>query len=144
MASVVYNRFFMNLALKALSWSADDIRVALVSSAYTPTKSDTWWTSGVPPYTNEIVGSAYTAGGLQLASATSVQDDTNSRVMLDGNDVTWQTSTITAHNAVLYDSSITNKDLIACYQFTQDYSSANGSFTIQWSSSGLIELKQGT
>lgn len=144
MASVVYNRFFMNLALKALNFDTDDLRCALVSNSYTPDKDHTRWQTTTQPGSYEVTGSAYTAGGAQLGNTTVTQDDTNDLVKLDADDVTWQTSTITARNAVIYDSTIANKDLVACFQFTEDKSSANGNFTIQWSSSGLFEMKQGT
>ena len=142
MASVIYTRFFLDLAIKALSWSVDDIRVALVDSTYTPNKDHTRWVTGSDPYDSQITGDAYTAGGEVLANATAVIDTTNDLVMLDGDNVTWATSTITARNAVLFDSTIANKNLIACFQFTEDKSSANGDFTIQWNASGLMTLQQ--
>jgi hypothetical protein len=144
MASLIYNRFWMDLGLKATALSADDLRVALVDSTYTPNKDNTRWVTGSDPYDSEVVGSAYTAGGAILSGSTLTQDDTNDLVKWDATDVTWQTSTITARNAVVYDSTIANKNLIACYQFTEDKASANGNFTIQWSGSGLMEFKQGT
>jgi len=142
MASVIYTRFFLDLAIKALSWSVDAIQVALVDSTYTPDKDHTRWVTGSDPYDSQITGSGYTAGGAALANATAVIDTTNDLVKLDGDDVTWATSTITARNAVLFDSTIANKNLIACFQFTEDKSSANGDFTIQWNASGLMTLQQ--
>jgi len=142
MASVIYTRFFLDLAIKALSWSVDAIQVALVDSTYTPDKDHTRWVTGSDPYDSQITGSGYTAGGATLANATAVIDTTNDLVKLDGDDVTWATSTITARNAVLFDSTIANKNLVACFQFTEDKSSANGDFTIQWNASGLMTLQQ--
>jgi len=142
MASVIYTRFFLDLAIKALSWSVDAIQVALVDSTYTPDKDHTRWVTGSDPYDSQITGSGYTAGGAALANATAVIDTTNDLVKLDGDDVTWATSTITARNAVLFDSTIANKNLVACFQFTEDKSSANGDFTIQWNASGLMTLQQ--
>jgi hypothetical protein len=145
MPSVIYSRFFMDLALKALNWDTDDIRCVLVDSTYSaPNKDSTRWVTGSDPFDQEVVGSGYVAGGTQLANTTATQDDANDLVKLDADDVTWQTSTITAQAAVLFDSTIANKNLIACYLFTELKSSANGNFTIQWSGSGLMELKQGT
>jgi len=98
--------------------------------------------TGSDPFDSEITGSAYTAGGAVLTGATATIDTSNDLVTLDATDLTWATSTITARNAVLYDSTITNKNLIACFQFTEDKSSANGDFTIQWNASGLMTLQQ--
>jgi len=143
MASVVYSRFFLQLALGNIDWDTDDIRVALVDATYTPNKDNTYWTTGTDPGASEVTGDAYTAGGAALSGGTATQDDTNDLVKLDGADVAWQTSTISAKAAVVYDSTLGGKDLIACYEFTETKSSANGTFTIQFSSSGMMELKQG-
>ena len=67
MASIIYNRFLANLANKIVDWEGDDIRVALVESAYTPDKDDTQWSD---VSANEASGTAYTAGGEQLTPAT--------------------------------------------------------------------------
>ena len=145
MPSCIYNRFFLDLATKAINLDTDDLRCVLVDSTYSaPNKDHTRWVTGGDPFDQEVVGSAYTAGGIQLGNTTVTQDDTNDLAKFDADDVTWQTSTITAQAAVIFDSTIANKNLIACYLFTELKSSANGNFTIQWSSSGLMELKQGT
>lgn len=139
MANIVYNRFLINIANKIVAWATDDIRVALVSSAYTPDKDNTQWgdVSG-----NEVTGTAYTAGGEQLSNATASQDDTNDLAELDGDDITWQTSTITAYYAVLYDSTLAGNDLICCIDFGADKSSSEGDFKIQWHASGVITIQQ--
>lgn len=145
MPSVIYNRFWLDLATKATNLDTDDLRCVLVDSTYSaPNKDHTRWVTGSDPFDQEVTGSGYTAGGVQLANTTVTQDDTNDLVKFDADDVTWQTSTITAQAAVIFDSTIANKNLIACYLFTELKSSANGNFTIQWSASGLMELKQGT
>lgn len=141
MANIIYNRFMANLANKIVDWSnaGDDIRVALVSSAYTPNPDHTQWSD---VSTNEVAGTAYTAGGEQLTPATVTQDDSNDLASLDGPDITWQTSTITAYYAVLYDSTLAGNDLICCIDFTADKSSSGGDFKIQWDTSGVITIQQ--
>ncbi len=142
MASVLYNTFFYDALLGLIDWDTEDIRVALVDDGYTPEKDDTQWTSGKDPFDSEVVGSAYTAGGEQLASPAATIDTTNDVVLIDAADKVWQTSTITAKAAVVYNSSHTGKNLIACFEFTENKSSANGDFEIQWNASGLIALSQ--
>ncbi len=139
MGNVIYNRFLANKANKILDWEADDIRVALVSSAYTPDKDDTQWSDASG---NEITGTGYTAGGALLANASVTQDDTNDLAKLDGDDVTWQTSTITAYYAILYDSTLGGNDLIECVDFGADKSSSEGDFKIQWDASGIMSVQQ--
>jgi hypothetical protein len=139
MANIVYNKFLANLANKIVDWEVDDIRVALVSSAYTPDKDHTQWSQ---VSTNEITGTAYTAGGEQLTTPTVTEDTTNDLAKLDGDDVTWQTSTITAYYAVLYDSTLAANDLCCLIDFGADKSSSEGDFKIQWNASGIMTIQQ--
>lgn len=139
MPNTIYNRFHTNMANKIIDWEADDIRVALVSSAYTPNKDDTQWSdvSG-----NEISGTGYSAGGEQLSNASVTQDDSNDLTKMDGDDITWQTATVTAYYAVLYDSTLGANDLIECVDFGADKSSSEGDFKIQWDASGILTVQQ--
>ena len=139
MASIIYNRFLANLANKIVDWEADDIRVALVESSYTPNKDHTQWSdvSG-----DEAAGTAYTAGGEQLGTGTVLEDVTNDLAKLDGDDVEWETATITAYYAVLYDSTLGGDDLIACIDFGEDKSASGGTFKIEWNASGIMTVAQ--
>lgn len=142
MASVIFNRFFYNIALGLLDWDSDDIRVALVDNTYTPDKDHTDWANGSDPYDSEVAGDNYTAGGIQLTTPAVTQVDASDLAKIDGDDVTWQTSTITAAHAVLFDSTIGTKDLICDFEFTEDKVSANGDFTLQWHTDGIMTLQQ--
>lgn len=136
MANLIYNRFLANLMNKEVDLEADVIKVQLHTSSYTPAathnvKSD---------LTNEVAnGNGYTTGGATLANKSVTQGATT---YLDADDTTWSSSSITARYAVLVDDTLTNDDLICCFDFGQDYTSTNGNFTIQWNASGLITLAQ--
>ena len=140
MASGVYNRFKYNLfaGLVDLAGSGSHtIKVGLLTSSHSFVAANNTWTaiSG-----NETSGTGYTAGGATLASKTITQVDGSNLAMFDADDTTWSTSTITAAFAVVYDSTLLAKDLIACYDFGGNQSSSAGNFTIQWNASGLITL----
>ncbi len=139
MANVVYNRFLANLANKIVDWEADDIRVALVSSAYTPDKDHTQWSdvSG-----NEISGTGYIAGGKQLTVPIVTEDMSNDLAKLDGEDVIWQASDITARYAVLYDLTLDGNDLCVLIDFGEDKTSSEGDFKIQWDANGIVSIQQ--
>lgn len=141
MADVVYNKFKTALmeGLYDLGNAGDTIKVALVTSAYTPNIDTHDFFDDI---TNEVTGSGYSAGGATLAGQTVTQDDGDDEGVFDGDDVTWSASTITARGAVVYQSkTLPSTSALICYfDFGSDYSSNNGNFTIQWASEGIINI----
>lgn len=140
MASGIYNRFKANLfkGLVDLAGSGSHVvNVALLTSSHSFDADHNYWTtiSG-----NETSGTAYSAGGQALTTKTITQDNSNDRAAFDGDDTTWSSSTITAAFAVLYDNTLTTKDLICCFDFSGNQSSSSGNFTIQWHANGIILL----
>ena len=123
--------------------AADTFKVAMFTSSRTDANEDlTQYTA-----TNEVSGTAYTAGGAALASVTLGLSDNSSSVptaFLDFADTTWSTSTITnARCAVIYNSTLstagTGGDVthaanpsVAVLDFGGDKSSSAGDFTIQY------------
>lgn len=135
----VYNEFKSKIQDGTIDLDTDDIRVALLTSAYTP-DIDTHHTWG-DISANEVSGSNYTAGGEQLTTVVITTDDANDLSKFDADDVTWQTSTITAQYAVVYYSSGgTDTWLVSYYDFGEDKISENGDFKVQWSTGGLLQL----
>ena len=62
-------------------------------------------------------------------------------LMIDANDASWASSTITARRAVVYDdtpATAGTKPLICCLEFDADVSTTNGTFLITWDSQGLV------
>jgi len=137
MASGIYNRYKANLMNKEVDMEADTIKCALLSSSHSFNADNNTWSD---ISANEISGTGYTAGGASLANKSVTQDNTNDKAKFDADNVTWSNATITAHYAVLYDDTLTNDDLIACFDFGSDKSSSSGNFTIEWDSNGIIEL----
>lgn len=139
MADVIYNSFKKKIMDGSIDLDTDTIKVALVTSSYTPDQDTHDFFDDV---TNEVSGTGYTAGGASLANKTVTQDNTNNKGVFDADDVTWSTSTITARGAVLYKSTGTagTSPLICYIDFGSDKSSAGGNFTIQWNASGILTL----
>ncbi len=135
----VYNEFKSKIQDGTIDLDTDDIRVVLLTSDYSP-DIDAHHTYG--DLTNEVAnGDGYTTGGEQLASVSITTDDANDLSKFDADDVTWQTSTITARYAVVYYSSGgTDTWLVSYYDFGEDKESANGDFKIEWSTGGLLNL----
>lgn len=140
MASGIYNNF-KELLLKGanIDFESDTIKVALVTSSYTPDFDAHDFFDDI---TNEVTGTGYTAGGATLASKTVTQDDTDNEGVFDAADVTWSTSTITARGAVIYKSTGTasTSPLIAYIDFGSDQVSTAGNFVITWNAEGILNI----
>jgi hypothetical protein len=139
MASLVYNSFKRDIMNGGIDLDTDTIKVALVTSSYSP-NIDTH--DNFDDVTNEVSGTGYIAGGATLGSVTLTADTTNDRGVFDAADTSWATSTITARGAVIYKStgvSSTSK-LIAYVDFGSDITSTASTFSITWNASGIITL----
>lgn len=90
---------------------------------------------------DEVSGTGYTAGGETLTTATVSYDAATNVIKLDGDDVSWANSTITAQYAVIYDDTPTaTKPLIAYVDFGQDESSSDGTFKVTWDADGMATV----
>lgn len=139
MASVVYNSFKRDIMNGSIDLDTDTIKVALVTSSYTP-NIDTH--DNFDDITNEVSGTGYSSGGATLASVSVSVDTTDDEGVFDAADTTWTTATITARGAVIYKSTGTpSTSKLICYvDFGSDKTSTAGDFTIQWNSEGILNL----
>lgn len=140
MASKLYGNFLLKALNKEVDFDSDTIKVALLTSAYTPNQDTHDYFNDVSA--NEVTGTGYTAGGITLSSKTATYDSGTNVIVLDAADVTWSSSTITARYAVVYDSTGTasTSALIGYVDFGSDQSSTNGNFTITWDSTGIVRI----
>lgn len=90
--------------------------------------------------TNEVVGTAYVAGGTALTTKTYVAASLVST--FDADDVSWAASTITARYAVLYDDTTATptKPLILYQDFGGDQSTTGTTFQITMNASGIYTI----
>ena len=141
MASKLYGSFLLKALNKEIDWDPDTIKVALLTSSYTPNQDTHDYFDDV--VANEVSGTGYTAGGNTLASKTITYDGSTNKVVLDAADTTWSSSTITARYAVVYDASpATNatRPIIGYVDFGSDQSSSSGNFTITWDATGIVVI----
>ncbi len=122
-----------------IDWVNDTIKIALLTSAYTPNKDDH---DDFADLTNEISGTGYTAGGETLANAAVNIDDANDRSELDADDVIWTVATFTARYGVIYKNTGTpgTSTLIALIDFLTDKSPAGSDLIIFWNAEGIIQI----
>lgn len=139
MASVVYNSFKRDIMNGGIDLDTDAIKVALVTSSYTP-NIDTH--DNFDDITNEVSGTGYTAGGATLGSVTVTVDNTDDEGVFDAADTSWASSSITARGAVIYKSTGTaSTSKLICYvDFGSDVTSTNSTFSIVWNSEGILNL----
>ena len=139
MADIVYNSFKKNIMNGSIDLDTDTIKVALVTSSYTPNQ-DTH--EDFADVTNEITSTGYTAGGSALANKAVTADNTDNEGVFDADNVTWANSSITARGAVVYkDTGTAATSLLICYiDFTSDKSSSTSDFIIQWNTEGILNL----
>jgi hypothetical protein len=141
MASKLYGQFLSQALNKEIDWDTDTIKVALLTNSYTPDQDAHNYLDDV--VANEVTGTGYTTGGATLANKTNAYNSATNVIVLDADDVTWSSSTITARYAVIYDASpATNatKPLIGYVDFGSDQSSSNGNFTITWDATGIVRI----
>lgn len=135
-----YGNAFVSAFNKELDFNTDTIKCALCTSLYTPNQDTHQYFSSI---TNEVTGTGYTAGGAAIATPTITYTGATNVLMLDGADVSWANSTITARYAIVYDdtpATAATKPLIAYVDFGADVSSTAGTFSITWSASGIATV----
>ena len=141
MPSKLYGQFLSQALNKEIDWDTDTIKVALLTNAYTPDQDAHNYLDDV--VTHEVSGTGYTAGGNTLANKTNTYNSGTNVIVLDADDTTWSSSTITARYAVIYDATpATNatRPLIGYVDFGSDQSSSNGNFTITWDATGIVRI----
>jgi hypothetical protein len=141
MPSKLYGQFIQQSFNKEIDWDSDTIKVALLTNSYTPDQDAHNYFDDV--VANEVTGTGYTSGGATLTNKTNTYNSATNVIVLDADDVTWSSSTITARYAVIYDATpATNatRPLIGYVDFGSDQSSSNGNFTITWDSTGIVRV----
>lgn len=132
--SQVYNRG-LQLILGGLDLATADVRVLLVSSAYTYDADHNF----VSDITNELSGTGYLRKA--LTGEVVAEDDTNDRGTFDADDVVWTGADFgTPAAAILYleAGSDATRELITRIALSPSITTNTGSFTVAWSGSLAI------
>lgn len=124
---------------KEVDFDSDGVKVALLSSAYTPNQTAHDYFDDVSAY--EVSGTGYTAGGQALTSVALTT--TGTTTTLTCANPAWANSTITAAFAVFYDASggtdATNLPVVF-WDLGGSQSSSAGTFTLTINGSGLYQV----
>lgn len=100
-STYVYGNVLLKAFNKEIDWAADNIKIMLCTSSYTPDQDAHDYKDDVD---NEVTGDGYTVGGMSLATPTATYTGGTNTVAFDSVDAVWTTSTITARYAVIYDA----------------------------------------
>lgn len=125
-----------------VDFDTDTIKVALVSSAYTPVPQTHEFFSDI---TAEVTGGNYTSGGSVLANKT-LEVDAGGTVRFTADNTTWSasgTGFTTARYAILYKSTGTSatSPVIAYLDLGQNYGNAAGDFSLRYDSvNGILAI----
>jgi hypothetical protein len=129
----------------AVDLSLTTHKLALLAVAATPNFS----TDVSYAATNEVSGTGWAAGGVALSAAAAgatstaptLTESPTGSLMYDMNDVAVSGTTLTNARAVwLYANALAGKNLIVLVNFAADFSTNNGTFGIQWASTGVFAI----
>lgn len=142
MASGIYNDYKARMLGDGtmVDNDGDTIKLALLSSAYTPDFDAHDFFDDVSA--NEIAASGtYSAGGATL-TVTLSQDNTDNEGVMDATDVSFTSASISARYAVIYKSTGTpsTSPLICLIDFGSDKHSTAGTFTISFAAEGILNV----
>jgi len=125
-------------------------RIALLQASYTPGDTHRIWSDASA---HEVVGAGYTAGGIALATLTTLHATTVTRVRMQPANVSWPGSTFSAKYAVLLKpvgvEPIASALLIGISDLNPAAPGAEvtiraGILTLAWAGRTLINLRSGS
>lgn len=121
----------------ALDLDLETHKIALYNNTDTPNYSGE--TSGFST-TNEVTGTNWPSGGVALTGTTLTESPAGT-MMFDATDVSVASATFTgARGAKIYADALGGNNYIVGINFGADYSPNNGTFQIQWASTGIFAL----
>lgn len=149
--AITRDLLFLDTQLKALTnqialdlddASAGAFKIALFQDSITPDASQTNPAYGSSPFNSgEVSGAGYSAGGIALTSVVFEElPGSPGWMRWDFDNPSWASSTITdAKGALFYATSLSNRAVLF-RSFIQEYSSEDGTFTINLHADGAIKL----
>ena len=117
--------------------STDILQMALYTGFATLGPTTTIYTTD-----NEVVGTGYTAGGVEIENVTINTDATTNTVYVNFDNVSWPGANFTARGALIYNSSQGNKS-VAVLDFGSDkiFSSVSNTVTMPVNSATTALLR---
>ena len=95
----IYGPALQSMLNAEIDFDSDTIKAMLCSSLYVPNQDTHRYKSDV---TNEASGAGYTAGGVTLTTKALTYNSASNTLVVDCDDPTWATVTVTARYLVIY------------------------------------------
>ena len=141
--NVVYNNYKNIALLGGVDLVNDTINIALMTSAYSPDIDNESFYSDIQSSGKELpTGGGYVTSGVPL-TGKSVSTNTNANAaFFNASDVVWNNATFDTMGAVIYKAGSTpsTSPLLFFVDFYAIKSSFEESFTIDWNTSGVMQL----
>lgn len=127
---------------KEVDWDSDDIRLALVSAAYTPNlDTHDYWDDVVA---NEATGTGWAAGGQALTGKTITPDTASNKQAFSAANLSVAGVSVTWRYGVIYDRTpVTDgtRPLLVLIDWGQTFQLSGSTFKLSWSSTGIINAE---
>lgn len=136
-----YGLMLQSLWEGRINLSIDPLMCALCAPGYTPNQGTHKFRSIV---TNEILGSGYAPGGMQITGAQLTYEIANKRLLVTGSSLVWPSVTFPSPGpkwGVLYVDNggpITAQPLVAYVDFGENVVRSDEPFTITWPVTGIL------
>ncbi|KAB8186856.1 hypothetical protein FH608_046035 [Nonomuraea phyllanthi] len=130
------------IALNLGDTTAGAFKIALFQDSVTPDASQANPAYGSSPFSSgEVSGAGYSAGGLALTSVVFEElSSSPGYVRWDFDNISWPSSTITdAKGGLFYATGLSNRAIVF-RSFIQEYSSQDGTFSVNIHTDGVIKL----
>lgn len=138
-----YGLFLQSMTEGRVALGLDPLMCMLVAPGYTPNQNTHKFKSIV---TNEILGSGYTAGGIEVTGIQLTYTGATKTLKVTGSNLVWPSVTFPSPGpkyGVLYiasDLPITAQPLVAWVDFGENVSRTDEPFYITWPPGGIITL----
>lgn len=139
MANAVYNKFKADLAKGVYDFESNTFYAMLVTSSYVLDVDSHEYRDDI---TDEVTGTGYTSAGVEITNIVVSQDNTNDKAVIDADNISWESSTITAKGLIVYKyTGAASTDNLVCYiDFGENKSTSNTTFAITWNSQGILNI----
>lgn len=139
-----YGLFHQSILEGRVDLDSDQVMMMLANSSYVPNADTHKFRSVI---SNEIVGSGYVAGGLQVTGIG--KDYASKKVTITAGPLSWPSVTWSdARYGIVYvapnDIPITAQPLMCYVDFVVGQNITDGPFSITWPTTGLIQMSFGT
>jgi hypothetical protein len=135
-----YGNAFVAAFNGEIDFDSGDVKVALLEDAHTPNLDAHNYFDDV--VADEVSGTGYTAGGQVLGTPSVTYNTGTNTLVLDGDNASWGSSTISAAYAVVYlDTGVdATSPLIGLVDFETIISSTDGTFSVNWDAAGIATV----